>query len=121
MAFVRLTSYSKGAISPEALAAYEDSCAAMNGSLITVSNMRVTCDLPEVGNTYTVIETFYDCVSTVCTEDSEGDLVKELTSAVDEHKEGDFTYCFVLEGESGAFSAFSVGVVLMSAAIALVF
>jgi hypothetical protein len=107
---------SKGALPADVLSTYEESCATMGGNLITISNMRVTCDFPDTGNTYTVIETFHDCVASVCTEDSEKDLKKELTSAVDEHKEGDFTYCFVVEGESGAFSAFSVGAVFMSLA-----
>ncbi|GAX15258.1 hypothetical protein FisN_1Hh695 [Fistulifera solaris] len=106
----------KGALSADVLSTYEESCATMGGNLITVSNMRITCDFPDTGNIYTVIETFHDCVASVCTEDSEKDLKKELTSAVDEHKEGDFTYCFVVEGESSAFSAFSVGAVFMSLA-----
>ena len=92
----------------------------MNGTLLESTNMRITCDIPETGNSYTVVEAFYDCVSSVCTEDSEKDLKKELASAVDGHFEGDFTYCFVVDGKSAAFSAFTVGAVLMSLAAMLV-
>lgn len=92
----------------------------MDGAVITSSNMRVTCDFPDSGNIYTVLDTFYDCVAPVCDEDAQGDYAKALLSAVDKYKEGDGTFCFVVDGESGAFSAFSVGVVLMSLAALLV-
>lgn len=115
--------YSKGALPAEASSAYEASCTAMDGIVITVSNVRVVCDFPDTDNIYTVIETYYDCVASVCDEESDavGDFEKALLKALDKHKEGDKTYCFVLDGESGAFSAFSVVTVLISLAAVLVF
>lgn len=111
--------HSKGALPEEVTSTFEASCTAMEGIVISASNMRITCNFPDKGNTYTVLESFPDCVSPVCDEDGQKDLKKDFLKTVDKYREGNQTLCFTVDGESAAVSVFSVSAVVMSLAAAM--
>jgi hypothetical protein len=69
-----------GALSPLTLASYNNLCTASNGQIVTLENVRVTCNpssSDENDQTYTVIEEIPVCIGAVCSDDDADDAVSD--------------------------------------------